>query len=448
MPAHPYLNWGSQLPNLTENAHSEPQESKPILYALKVRTVQRVTGRSTRRSIVRSTECVTGLPMRGKPSLLIGLFRECQYRRFMKLNPRQQNILRATVRHYVNTAEPVGSKSLAKGYNLQVSSATIRNVMSALEGSGLLYQPHTSAGRIPSDSGYRRYVDELMLPSEPLTRQMRTRLSRKLDWEGLAVEGLLKESAQVLARLSGHIALVTLPHVDASTIKHLKLVRVSDSQILLVVLDLYSNHSVLLPSDREPDSEQEDIDAQLQVLSNFLTEQLRGRSLHEADLDWSNLDQVPQGYAEAIQSAIAELSKKLRTAPNTQILISGLAEALDQPEFAEREQIRSIVQLLEDGRDQLWPLIADPMRLVADQAESLSDQHGLRIWIGAENPLEPMRSCALVTSKYGRAPGPVGSLGVLGPTRMLYENAIAAVEAAANYLTDAVLRTFAGGLGA
>ena len=363
----------------------------------------------------------------------------------MKLNSRQQNILRATVRHYVNTAEPVGSKSLAKGYDLQISSATIRNVMSALEGSGLLYQPHTSAGRIPSDSGYRRYVDELMMPSEPLRRRMRTTLSSRLDRNGTAIEGLLKEAAQVLSCLSGYIALVTLPHVDASTIKHLQLVRVSDSQILLIVLDVYNNHSILLPVN----SEEGDIDAELQILSNFLTEQLRGRSLHDADLDWSALDQVFQRYVETIQSAIANLSRKSRKAPSTQILISGLAEALDQPEFAEREQIRSIVQLLEDGRDQLWPLIADPTRLSSDSGGLLSSQQGIRVWIGAENPLEPMRSCALVVSQYGGAPGPTGSLGVLGPTRMLYENAIAGVEAAANYLTEAVSSgTFADGVGA
>ncbi len=367
----------------------------------------------------------------------------------MKLNSRQQNILRATVRHYVNTAEPVGSKSLAKGYDLQVSSATIRNVMSALEGSGLLYQPHTSAGRIPSDSGYRMYVDKLMMLSEPLTRQMETALSSKLDWSQLdwdsqAMEVLLKESAQVLSRLSGHIALVTLPHMDASVIKQLKLVPVSDSHILLIVIDIYNNHSCLLPIA----GKHEDIDAELQVLSNFLTEQLRGRSLHDADLDWSNLGQVFQGYATILQRAIADLSRKSRTLPTTQILISGVAEALDQPEFAEREQIRSIVQLLEDGRDQLWPLISDPMllgtKLGAKPGDSLSAQQGIRIWIGAENPLEPMRSCALVATQYGRAPGPTGSLGVLGPTRMLYENAVAAVGAAANYLTDAVSAAFAG----
>ncbi|MEL7142054.1 MAG: heat-inducible transcriptional repressor HrcA [Cyanobacteria bacterium J06573_11] len=364
----------------------------------------------------------------------------------MKLNPRQQNVLRATVRHYITTAEPVGSKSLATGYDLQVSAATIRNVMSLLETSGLLYQPHTSAGRIPSDSGYRTYVNELMLPSQPLTRQMETMLSQRLDgdgadWAGPAMDALFQESAQILSRLSGYIALVSLPQTTASTIKHLQLVRVSNTEILLVVIDVYNNHSVLLrlPTQLLSNRSDDVIDRELQILSNFLTDQLQGRSLHEAELDWSALDQAFAQYANGVQSAIAAISRKTQSISTTQLLVSGVAEALDQPEFAEREQIRQIVQLLEDGRDQLWPLISEASQTQEERTEaSLLSSQGLRIWIGAENPVEPMQACALVTAKYGHAPGPVGSLGVLGPTRMLYENAVAAVEAAANYLTDAV----------
>ncbi|MEL6263388.1 MAG: heat-inducible transcriptional repressor HrcA [Cyanobacteria bacterium J06631_12] len=393
----------------------------------------------------------------------------------MKLNPRQQKILRATVRHYVSTAEPVGSKSLARGYNLQVSAATIRNVMSVLEDSGLLYQPHTSAGRIPSDSGYRTYVNELMAPPRPLTRQMETALSLELDRQDQALEELLQESAQILSRLSGYIALVTLPQIDTARIKHLQLLRVGEQQLLLVVLDIYHNHSTLLrlPSEVIGQRSDDDIDRELQILSNFLSEQLQGRSLHDAELDWSHLDQVFQQYADALQGAITDLSRRSRAVPTTQILVSGVAEALDQPEFAEREQIRSIVQLLEDGKELLWPLITAPdpnplgplsqtaarqtaiglttagkrpIEQIAQNAleQTFLTQHGLRIWIGEENPVAPMRSCALVTSRYGSAPGPIGSLGVLGPTRMLYENAIAAVEAAANYLTDAVTSTLTG----
>ncbi len=374
----------------------------------------------------------------------------------MKLNPRQQNILRATVRHYVSTAEPVGSKSLVSGYDLKVSSATIRNVMGALEDSGLLYQPHTSAGRIPSDSGYRAYVNELMTPSGPLTEQMAQQIKgtvgQRLNWDGQVMEALLQESAQVLASLSGHIALVTMPQRNEAKIKHLQLVRVSDEQLLLVVIDTHTNHSILMPHPMvSADESQAASDSELQILSNFLTEQLKGRSLRDVALNWTDLDQAFYQYAVDLagdlQQAMVGLARRSHKNPATQILVSGLAEVLDQPEFSERSQIRSIVQLLEDGRDQLWPLISAEgqasIPLIGDRLfhEDGSGHRRLRIWIGAENPVEPMQTCALVTTTYGCAPGPVGSLGVLGPTRMLYENAVAAVEAAASYLTEAVAET-------
>lgn len=377
----------------------------------------------------------------------------CDCDEFMKLNSRQRNILRATVRHYVSTAEPVGSKSLAKGYDLQVSAATIRSVMSALEASGLLYQPHTSAGRIPSDSGYRTYVNELMTPSKPLTRQVKTALNSSLDWEKQAMDGLLQESAQILSRLSGYIALVTLPQMESSLIKHLQLVRVSDQQILLVVLDVYDNHSVLLqlPAELLSDRSDEVIDRELQLLSNFLTDQLQGESLRaalrDAKLDWAELDQAFEQYVSTLQQALAALAHKSKALSSSQILVSGVAEALDQPEFSQREQMRSIVQLLEDRHSQLWPLIVDPDAMFSSPVSEnmLLEPRRLKIWIGAENPVEPMQACALVTARYGNAPGPIGSLGLLGPTRMLYENAVAAVEAAATYLTDAVSDTLRDG---
>lgn len=387
----------------------------------------------------------------------------------MKLTARQQSILRATVHHYVNTAEPVGSKSLASGYDLNVSAATIRNAMSSLENSGLLYQPHTSAGRIPSDSGYRAYVDELMILSEPLTRQMETALGRKLTQQlrNQVMESLLQESAQVLAQLSGYIALVTLPQRGTALIKHLQLVRVNDAQLLLVVIDSTQTYSVLMPAgdvdlvadlttdlaaDSAVDSaansasKQSVSDEELQILSNFLTEQLKGKSLRDVDLSGDELEdafaQYAFGLGDRLRRAIGEVNRRSRKTPTTQILVSGLAEVLSQPEFAEPEQLRTIVELLEDGRDQLWPLIDSENLCEEDQLLTNDARRPLRIWIGAENPVEPMRSCALVTTTYGKAPGPVGSLGILGPTRMLYENAVAAVEAAANCLTEAVAETF------
>ncbi|MFK8181999.1 MAG: heat-inducible transcriptional repressor HrcA [Phormidesmis sp.] len=368
----------------------------------------------------------------------------------MKLTARQQNILRATVHHYVNTVEPVGSKSLASGYDLNVSSATIRNAMSALEESGLLYQPYTSAGRIPSDSGYRAYVDELMVLSEPLTRQMEASLGQRLAQRlnNQVMEGLLQDSAQMLARLSGYIALVTMPHRNGAVIKHLQLVRVSESQLLLIVIDSYETYSVVMPassgSAQEPAQPVNEDD--LQLLSNFLTEQFRGKALQAVNWSADDLDQAFQRYAfglgDRLRQAIGEVDRRSRTTPSTQILVSGLAEVLSQPEFSEPDQLRTIVELLEDGRDQLWPLISSDSWIEEDKLIASDTRRPLRILIGAENPIKPMHSCALVTTTYGKAPGPVGSLGVLGPTRMLYENAVAAVEAAANCLTEAVAETF------
>ncbi|NEQ33935.1 MAG: heat-inducible transcriptional repressor HrcA, partial [Leptolyngbya sp. SIO4C5] len=143
----------------------------------------------------------------------------------LKLNTRQQQILWATIRRYVETAEPVGSKSLAKEYDLKVSSATIRNAMGFLEKSGLLYQPHTSAGRIPSDSGYRIYVDELIQPSGKIGRQVDRLLRSQLDWEGWSLEALLHGAAQILSTLSGYVTLITLPNTHQAVLRHLQLVQ-------------------------------------------------------------------------------------------------------------------------------------------------------------------------------------------------------------------------------
>ncbi|MBE9077060.1 heat-inducible transcriptional repressor HrcA [Romeria aff. gracilis LEGE 07310] len=355
----------------------------------------------------------------------------------VQLNARQQRVLWATVRHYVMTAEPVGSKSLATGYDLQVSSATIRNAMGVLERSGLLYQPHTSAGRIPSDSGYRFYVDDLLEPSPSLTRQVEAALTERLDWEGWSVEALLQETAQVLARLSGYIALVTLPQTHAVCLQHLQLVRVEGDQILLVVmLDAYSTRSILVQFPKATSQAgKEQLDRELQILSNFLNHRLRGKPLSAiVDLEWAELDRAFQHYAETLQGAISGLAQRTRSTPASQIVFSGLAEVLRQPEFAS-DQLHDLIYLLEDGRDQLWPLIAAAGEPAAEP---------LRIWIGAENPLEPMQTCALVSAVYSKDRKPLGSVGLLGPTRMLYENAITAVESAAAYLTRAVTQGFRG----
>ena len=214
----------------------------------------------------------------------------------LDLNKRHQQILSATIRQYIATAEPVGSKTLVDGYNLNVSPATIRSGFATLEKAGLLYQPHTSAGRIPSDSGYRLYVDRLMQPSPEIGRQVEDLLHDKLDWNGWSLEEILRGAAEVLSTLSGYITMITLPQAPYSTIKHIQFIRVELNKVmLLVVLDSYQTRSILMNLPSSIDLEL--LDRELQILLNFLNSKLQGKSLLETStLDWSELGGEFQHY--------------------------------------------------------------------------------------------------------------------------------------------------------
>ncbi|MBW4565544.1 MAG: heat-inducible transcriptional repressor HrcA [Mojavia pulchra JT2-VF2] len=354
----------------------------------------------------------------------------------VQLTNRQQHILWATVRHYIATAEPVGSKALIEEYDLGVSSATIRNVMGVLEKSGLLYQPHTSAGRVPSDSGYRIYVDQLITPSEALAKQVELALQKRLHWEDWSLEALLQGAAQILATLSGCISLITMPQTNTATLRHLQLVQIEAGRIMLIVVtDGYETHSRLMdlsPAREQTQLDPEVIDRELQIVSNFLNTHLRGKSLLElATLDWSELDQEFQRYGEFLKNSVAELTRRTLAPTATQIMVRGVAEVLRQPEFSQLQQVQTIIHLLEEEQDQLWRLIFEE-----PEVEDLGKPR-VTVRIGAENPLEPIRTCTLITSTYRRGAIPVGSVGVLGPTRLDYENAIAVVAAAAEYLSEA-----------
>ncbi|MCX7593829.1 MAG: heat-inducible transcriptional repressor HrcA [Fischerella sp.] len=355
----------------------------------------------------------------------------------VQLTNRQQHVLWATVRHYIATAEPVGSKALVEEFNLGVSSATIRNVMGMLEKAGLLYQPHTSAGRVPSDSGYRIYVDQLITPSETLARKVEEALQSRLNWEDRSLEALLQGAAQILATLSGCISLITMPQNVSALLRHLQLVQIDSGKVMLIVVtDSYETHSVLMdlpPTRKETQLDPEVIDRELQIVSNFLNSRLRGRSLLElTNLDWSDLDREFQHYGEYLKNSLAEFSRRSFTPGATQIMIRGMAEVLRQPEFSQLQQVQTIIQLLEEEQEQLWQLIFEE-----PEVEEVGKPR-VTVRIGSENPLEPIRNCSLISSTYRRGSVQVGSVGVLGPTRLDYEGAIAVVAAAADYLSEAL----------
>ncbi len=359
------------------------------------------------------------------------------------LSKRHQQILWAAIRQYISTAEPVGSRTLVDGYNLNISPATIRSGFATLEKAGLLYQPHTSAGRIPSDLGYRLYVDRLIQPSPAIGRQVTQLLADKLDWEGWSLEAVLRSAVEVLATLSGYVAMITLPQTRRSTVKHIQLIRVEATKIMaIVVWDTYETQSLLiqLPSDRTT-IDRDLLDRELQVLSNFLNSKLQGRSVLEVlKLDWSELIREVseidwrklQQYVDLISNLLADLSRHSRPIHSAQIMIWGISEVLGQPEFSQLQQVKTLLHLLESEQDKVWQLIFNP------NLDSAPDRPKVAIRIGAENPLKPMQTCTLISTNYHQDLVPVGSVGLLGPKRMLYEDAIALVESAAEYISAAI----------
>ncbi len=348
-----------------------------------------------------------------------------------KLNERHQHVLWATIRHYVATAEPVGSKTLAQEYDFRVSSATIRNAMGRLEKEGFLYQPHTSAGRVPSDSGYRIYVDELMVVDDSSRRQVESIYSESLERSAGSLENLLQSAAQILASLSGQIALILLPQTNH--LRHLQLVRLGEHQIALIAItDAYQTQSLLVDLPAIAAGDDALTESELQLLSNFLNHKLRGRSLSEiAGLDWGDLDREFKSSAQLLRAVLAELTSRQQTLPATPIVVRGISDALRQPEFSQLEQVQMLLHLLEVEQEQLLPLIYELPEFAAESKR-------VTVRIGAENSLEPLSTCALISANYFQRRVPVGSVGLLGPTRMIYENAIGMVEATADFLSEAL----------
>lgn len=346
------------------------------------------------------------------------------------LSVRHQNILKATIKHYIATAEPVASKTLAQQYNFNVSSATIRNVMGRLESAGLLYQPHASAGRVPSDSGYRTYVDHLIVPDDNIDQAIQKIVQQELQIARTNFEALLQRATKILATLSGYIALVTFPQKLNSTLRHIQLVPVAANQVMLIVVtDSYQTQSILMESPLAEEADEHTINHKLQRLSNFLDRELKGCCLSDIKaINWTKIDREFTQYSDFLKVLLNQLKLALQNDNSSPMLIHGVAELLRQPEFSQLQQVQTLLSLLEEQQEKLSPII-----FTFPELESLKR---VSIKIGMENSLEPMQTCTLVSANYYQDHVPVGSVGILGPKRMLYENAIALVKNTADYLSN------------
>ena len=340
----------------------------------------------------------------------------------MSLDDRKARLLRAVVHEFIQTAEPVGSKALAERYSLGISSATIRNELATLEEQGFLSHPHTSAGRVPTDQGYRHYVDSISGVGE-LARVQQDAVMRYL--EGAAgLEETLQRTSLLLASLTHYTAMVAPPALDRSRVRHVELVRLGSHVVMLVLIaDTGRVEQRLVETDEEVGVED------LEDLRHRINDKLVGERLHRAELVLSGMEDSVPAEARWLFRVLADVIGQMVSDRRTdRVWLGGQAHLSVPGAFEELETIHRVYQLLEQQ-----VLVLRLLQASFRQGGAISG--AISVVIGSENKMEGMQACSLVTSTYP-AGDTIGTIGVLGPTRMDYLRAMAAVQAVASYLGD------------
>ena len=332
------------------------------------------------------------------------------------LNDRRAQVLRALIAHYVRSGEPVGSKTIVDKFDLGVSSATVRNELSALEDAGFIHQPHTSAGRVPTDAGYRYFVDRWgggVRLSERESRQVRQFFGEP-RWE---LEEALRQTASLLSQLTDTAALVFVPAMEQSLVRHVELVALAGGRAMVVVVSdtgrVY-NHAIPLAEDLDDDD--------LHRVGGILNALLVDKPLDDAaGIVTDNIERFVAAERHLVTSVVETLESEIARQDVEKVILEGTANIIDGQKFSDIDTVRHVIEALEHRRLLLEVL-----------AEALS-AGSVSVRIGAENQLEEMQFCSVVTAPYGTEEKTFGSLGVVGPTRMDYRRTIAAVnEVAAN----------------
>lgn len=355
----------------------------------------------------------------------------------MNLDDRKKRILRAIVKGYLETGEPVGSRTISKFTDLNLSSATIRNEMADLEELGYLEQPHTSAGRIPSDKGYRFYVDELMQEQARETASMKEELAdreTKLD-EVLAredkLEDVLRQIVRMLAQSTNYATLISAPHGTASKLKFVQLSRPDDRQILAVIVaegNIIRNRliDVTEPVDDET----------LLELNMLLNTQLAGLCLEDINLGLISAVRERAGeHEQLIRDVIDAIAAALGGDDGFEIYTSGAHNILRYPELADRDLASGIIGAFEE-KQELRPLVEEIEQSLGDSGPDSSPGTGVQVYIGSESPVASMKDCSVVSTTYDLGGGLKGTVAIIGPKRMNYDMAVSSLKSLTTRLDD------------
>jgi heat-inducible transcriptional repressor len=342
----------------------------------------------------------------------------------MKLTDRQKLIMTLIIHEHIRTAQPVGSNSLVDKYQLTMSSATVRSEMAALTDYGLLRQPHTSAGRLPTEEGYRFFVGNLVQQTGLPTNTRRT-ITHQFYQSRQDVEQWLKLAASVLANQSQAASLVTAPHSEKTIFKHLELIATRGRQVLMVLVLVGGEIRQQFVTLAEPVSQER----LSEVATQISTLCVRCDAERMAGIR-SQLDSLGQDILDMLLLEMA-LTEESTTG---EIYLDGMTNVLSEPEFSESDEARQALHLLEE-RSLLENLLASTVMN--------TDVGGIQVLIGGEGTWEELRQCSIVLARYGDPSTLTGSVGVLGPIRMPYDRTISTVRFVANVLSDLVSETLA-----
>lgn len=337
----------------------------------------------------------------------------------MQLDERKTKILQAVIRNYLETGEPVGSRTISKYTDLNLSSATIRNEMADLEEMGYILQPHTSAGRIPSDKGYRFYVDAMMAEKEREVAEMKEMFLERQD----KMEMLLKQVAKVVAQNTQYAAMISAPQTHGNKVKFIQLSRVDAGQILAVIVvegNVIKNNILSVTEELS--------DETLLKLNILFNTHLNGLSIGEISLGMiSAMKQQAGIHSDIVSEVIDAVAEAIKAEEDLEIYTSGTNNIFKYPELADHSRASELINTFEE-KQLLSSLVQN----------TLTDEQstGIQVYIGDETPVQSMKDCSVVTATYELAEGMRGTIGIIGPKRMDYDKVVGTLRTLQNQLDE------------
>ncbi|MCL2253667.1 MAG: heat-inducible transcriptional repressor HrcA [Lachnospiraceae bacterium] len=335
----------------------------------------------------------------------------------MPLDDRKLKILQTIIRNYLETGEPVGSRTISKFADLNLSSATIRNEMADLEEMGYILQPYTSAGRIPSDKGYRLYVDTMMDEKNREIDELKETLLEKAD----KIDHLLKQAAKVLAVNTNYASMISAPNYRHNKLKFIQLTKVDKNQLLAVIVvegNVIKNHILNL-------AEQLD-DETLLKLNILLNTHLNGLSIDDISLSMiQTLKKQAGSYSAIVGEVIEAVGDAIKADEDLEIYTSGTNNIFKYPELADHHKASELISAFEEKR-LLTELVS----------ENGGDSTGIQVYIGNETSIQSMKDCSIVTATYELEEGMRGTIGIIGPKRMDYDKVVGVLKSLKSQLED------------